>query len=83
MKNEHTGQGQIIEGGSITQNKDGNWVPAQPEKYRSFLRNLLCWIGFHTWTWNLERKNGAIYFDPEQKIPDYAKCKWCDKKFTN
>ena len=57
MKQEHTGQGQIISAQTITQNKDGNWVPATPEPYYpAWWEKLFCFFGYHSWTYSLPQE---------------------------
>ncbi len=72
----HTGQGQIIEAKSITQDEKGNWVPAKEEPYYStWLDKILCFLGWHSWQFKLEQENHRIVI-PDM-IPDNAKCIKC------
>lgn len=77
FKKPHTGQGQIIEGGAIQQDENGNWVEAPLIEYYPLKRKILCFIGWHEWSFLLQR-NAMGFFLPE-KID--AKCIWCNKKF--
>lgn len=72
----HTGQGQIIEAQSITQDELGNWVPAKEEPYHpSLWDRLCCFFGWHTWRFDLERV-GNVFVVPDM-IPDDACCIKC------
>ena len=44
---------------------------------KSFKR-LLCFIGWHTWTWKLP-KDGILYLNAEP--PVHAKCRHCGKRY--
>ncbi len=59
----HTGQGQIIEAKSISQNKYGNWVPAEEVPYYPTIsQRILHIFGVHNWTWFLP-ESGSLAID--------------------
>ena len=74
---EHTGQGQIIEAKTITQNKDGNWVEAIPERYHpSLFEKLFHFFGMHQWTWTVHPDETGTLVITKDPAPD-AKCVMC------
>lgn len=73
--NKHTGQGQIIEAETLTQDENGNWIPATPEPYYPSLKEkILHFLGVHQWTYTLSSLNGQAITDTP---PDHAKCVMC------
>lgn len=76
--NKHTGQGQIIEANTLTQDKNGNWVPATPEPYyANFIEKILHFFGVHQWTYSLS----SVNFKIPDGIPDHAKCVMCGRTY--
>jgi len=77
----HTGQGQIIEAQSITQNEEGNWVPATPESYHpSLLEKFAHFFGMHQWTWTVHPdETGTLVITKEPA--DDAHCVMCGIKY--
>lgn len=51
------------------------------------IRKLLCFIGWHSWKWTLQ-KDEIIYIDKVygvdggDYIPDRAICRYCGKKYS-
>lgn len=47
------------------------------------LRKILCILGFHTWTYNLQDAIGEFGCLPmDNKIPKTASCKYCKTKYA-
>lgn len=74
---KHTGQGQIIEADCLTQDANGNWIPATPEPYyANFIEKTLHFFGVHKWKYMLS----SVGYVLTDEIPDHAKCVMCGKR---
>ena len=78
---QHTGQGQIIEAGAITQDANGNWIPATPLEYTAtLLDKIKCFVGYHSWQFTVSPVNHVLVI-PDM-IPDDAKCIACGVNYV-
>lgn len=46
------------------------------------MKNIKCFLGWHSWTWTLEKVNEFITEPLTDNIPDRAVCEYCQKEYV-